>query len=280
MNRLHSTVWLLLITSSSFAVEGVALTATGDQIPYMTYGSGDPTLVLIHGWTNNRTFWEPHIPELSKDHQVVTLDLASFGESLYQRNDWSMRAFALDVDAVLDDLGTDEAVLVGFSMGGTVALELASLGRQYVKGVVLVDIHKDPEWQSDDSFIEEAAEHERRMWGTENAFDADFSEGASKTLVQRYLTRTPETVPNVWWDSLRQFFIWTREDLSERVALIDAPIVAINSSRGSTNVEAWNRIAPGFRVHVIDGVGHLGMIWEEIEEFDQALLKYVSQFEQ
>ena len=101
--RQHSAILLLLVVAKSLAAEGVALTETGDQIPYMTYGSGSPTLVLIHGWTGNRTSWEPHIPGLSKNNQVVTLDLASFGESLYKRNDWSMRAFALDVDAVLSD---------------------------------------------------------------------------------------------------------------------------------------------------------------------------------
>ena len=278
--RLHFAILLLLVVAKSLAAEGVALTETGDQIPYMTYGSGGPALVLMHGWTNNRTFWEPPIPGLSKNNQVVTLDLASFGESLYKRNDWSMRAFALDVDAVLNDLDTDEAILVGFSMGGTVALELASLDRQYVKGVVLIDIHKNPEWRPDDADIESAIEYKRRMWGNEEYIAADFSGGASETLVRRYLTRTPETAPDVWWESLRQLFLWSREDLSDRVALIDVPIVAINSSRSSTNVDAWHRIAPEFRVHVIDGVGHLGVIWENIEEFDQALLKYVSQFEQ
>jgi len=278
--RLHSAILLLLVVAKSFAAEGVALTETGDQIPYMTYGSGGPALVLIHGWTGSRTSWEPHIPRLSKNNQVVTLDLASFGESLYKRNDWSMRAFAIDVDAVLSDLDTDEAILVGFSMGGTIALELASLDRQYVKGVVLVDVHKNPEWLPDDADIESAVDYERRMYRNEESITAGFSDGASQTLVQRYLTRTPEIAPDVWWESLRQFFLWSREDLSDRVALVDFPIVAINSSRGSTNVDAWNRIAPGFRVHVVDGVVHLGVIWEKIEEFDQALLKYVSQFEQ
>jgi hypothetical protein len=40
MNRLNSFVWFLLIVTNSFAAEGVALTATDDQIPYMTYGKG------------------------------------------------------------------------------------------------------------------------------------------------------------------------------------------------------------------------------------------------
>jgi pimeloyl-ACP methyl ester carboxylesterase len=199
---------------------------------------------------------------------------------MYKRNDWSMHAFALDVDAVLKDLGTVEAVLVGFSMGGAVAIELASLNRQYVKGVVLVDILQDPEWRPDDAFIDEAAKYEREMWGNEDYIASEFSDGASRTLVQRYLSRTPETVPAVWWDSLRELLLWIRKDSLEKVALVDVPVFAINSPRELTNVDAWNRIAPGFRVHVIEGVGHLGMIWERVEEFDQVLLEYLNQLEQ
>ena len=124
---------LLVIATAFFTTashaEGVAVTETGDSIPYMTYGAGETTLVLVHGWTNNRTFWEPHIPGLSDRYQVVTLDLASFGESLVKRNDWSMRSFAMDIDAVLGQVKAPKVVLVGFSMGGAPVIELAALGR-------------------------------------------------------------------------------------------------------------------------------------------------------
>jgi pimeloyl-ACP methyl ester carboxylesterase len=280
MMRSFSAILLMLVAAKSLAAEGIAVTKTGDHIPYITYGSGSPSLVLIHGWTNNRTFWEPHVAVLSRDYQVVTLDLASFGESLYERDDWSMGAFALDVDTVISNLEIDEVILVGFSMGGSVALELASSDRKYVRGVVLVDMHQDPEWRPDEAFIESFVEYEQEMWGNEEYIATEFSDGASKTLVRRYISRTPETAPEVWWDSIRQLFLWIRDDFYNRVVLIDAPIVAINSAREPTNVAVWKEIAPGFQVHVIEDVGHLGVIWEKTEEFDQALLEYVGQFEQ
>lgn len=278
--RLRFLVFLSLLAVNSLAADDVAWTETGDQIPFMTYGDGSPTLVLIHGWTNNRTFWEPHIPGLSANNQVVTLDLASFGESVHKRTDWSMQAFALDVDAVLNELGINNAILIGFSMGGSVALELASLGRQNVKGVVLVDIHKDPEWRPNDAEMEAAVGYEREMWGNRERIASAIGEDASNTLVQRYLSRTPESAPDEWWESLRQYFHWSREEFSDSVAKIDVPIAAINTAQGATNVDAWNRIAPGFQVYVIDDVGHLGIIWEKIEEFDRALLDFVDRFEE
>lgn len=278
--RSLTAVLLILVAATSLAAEGIAVTETGDHIPYITYGSGSPSLVLIHGWTNNRTFWEPHIAGLTKNYQVITLDLASFGESLYKRDEWSMGAFASDVDAVLRELEIREAVLVGFSMGGSVALELASFDRKYVRGVVLVDMHQDPEWRPDEAFIESFVEHEKEMWGNEDYIATDFSDGASKTLVRRYISRTPETAPEEWWESIRQLFLWIRNDFTNRVALIDVPIVAINSAQNPTNVAVWKEIAPGFQVHLIEDVGHLGVIWEKTEEFDQALLDFVDEFKQ
>ena len=280
MNRLLSTVFLLLIAEITLAAEGVATTQTGDQIPYISYGSGSPSLILIHGWTNNRTFWEPHVAALSKNHQVVTLDLASFGESIYKRDDWSMGTFALDVDVVISDLRIDKAVLVGFSMGGSIALELASSDRKYVRGVVLVDMHQDPEWRPDEAFIESFVEDEKETWGDEDSLAASFSDGAPRTLVRRYISRTPETAPDAWWESVRQLFLWIRNDFTNRVAQIDVPIVAINSARNPTNVAVWKEIAPGFQVHIVEDVGHLGIIWEKTEEFDQALLDFVGEFKQ
>lgn len=279
MNIQRCIILLLLLATSSFAAEGTALTATGDQISYMKYGNGRPALILIHGWANNQTFWEQQIPGLSNDHQVVTLDLAGFGTSAYERDDWSMRGFALDVDAVLIDLGIDEAVLVGFSMGGTVALELASLGRPYVKGVVLVDTLRDPQYRPELERIEQVVEYNRSMWGKEEFFASFLSDGAPEALVQRLMSSAPEAVPDVWWESLRQVILWNRERFLDTVALIDVPIVAINSAQRPTNIDAWSRIAPGFRVHVIDGVGHLGVIWKKVEEFNRALLEHISQID-
>lgn len=260
--------------------DGVALTKFGDEISYMIHGSGSPTLILVHGWTDNRTFWEPHISGLSAKYQVVTLDLASFGESLVKRDEWSMQSFASDVDAVLSALNPEKAVIVGFSMGGAPAIELATLGRENILGIVLVDIFQDIEWRPTDAFIEEFVERERRMWGDEDYLAKGFSEGASKTLVKRYVSRTPQIPPEVWWESIRQFFIWTREELLKKLVLVDVPIAAISSDRQSTNMEAWKRVVPDFEVYTMEDVGHLGVIWEKTDEFDQALIEHVTRFQE
>jgi len=273
---------LLVIATAFFTTashaEGVAVTETGDSIPYMTYGAGETTLVLVHGWTNNRTFWEPHIPGLSDRYQVVTLDLASFGESLVKRNDWSMRSFAMDIDAVLGQVKAPKVVLVGFSMGGAPVIELAALGREEIIGIVLVDTFNDVEWKPSDKFIEDTIDEETRLWGDEASIRPSFSEGASETLVRRYISRTPETVPDVWWESIRQLFLWQRQDFRSLLPKINVPITAINSTDPPTTVEAWRRYVPGFKVHYIQDVGHLGVIWEHVDEFDSALISYVEDF--
>ena len=280
--KLRLAVLLVIITalfSSGALGQGVAMTASGDSIAYMTYGRSTTTLVLVHGWTNNRTFWEPHIPRLSERYRVVTLDLASFGESSTRREDWSMRSFALDIDAVLDQLDAKEAIVVGFSMGGAASIELAALGRDDVIGVVLVDVLQDVEARPDDQYIESFINAYRDSWHDPKWVRSDgFSETTSETLIRRYLSRTPETVPDVWWSSARNFWVWVRDDLRSTLSEVNVPISAINSDLSPTNVEAWRRYVPDFNVHLLEGVGHLGAIWERIDEFDSALIGFVEEY--
>jgi pimeloyl-ACP methyl ester carboxylesterase len=135
-----------------------ALSADGLRIAYERHGDKGPVLVLVHGWTNNRSFWEPHPESLARDFQVVTLDLPGFGESGNGRDIWTMEGFGQDVAAVVAALGADPVFLVGFSMGGAAVLEAAAVLEDRVAGVVLVDVFHDVNQRYDrtaiDTFVE------------------------------------------------------------------------------------------------------------------------------
>ena len=64
--------------------------ADGVSVQYELSGSGEPTLLLVHGWTNNRTFWEPHTTALAHSNRVVVMDLPGFGNSGMNRESWTM----------------------------------------------------------------------------------------------------------------------------------------------------------------------------------------------
>jgi pimeloyl-ACP methyl ester carboxylesterase len=126
------------------AVERAAARAPdGVSIAYDVRGAGDPTLVFVHCWACDRTFWKEQVDVFAEDHRVVTLDLAGHGESGREREAWSVLGLAGDVEAVVDELGLERVVLVGHSMGGPVSLEAARRMPGRVLGVACIDTLHD-----------------------------------------------------------------------------------------------------------------------------------------
>jgi 3-oxoadipate enol-lactonase len=106
-------------------------------------GSGRP-IILLHGSPFDRRMWAPQLAGLSGEFRIVAPDLPGYGSSPLRAATMTMRAFADAVVELLDALGIDRAVVVGLSMGGLVAMELA-LGRpERVEGVVLAATSSAP----------------------------------------------------------------------------------------------------------------------------------------
>lgn len=106
------------------------------KISYSETGKGG-AIVLLHGFLENQTMWQDLIPELSKKHRVITIDLLGHGESDCLGYVHSMEDNADVVRAVLSKLRIRKAVFVGHSMGGYVALAFAEMYSATVKGLVL-----------------------------------------------------------------------------------------------------------------------------------------------
>jgi pimeloyl-ACP methyl ester carboxylesterase len=97
-------------------------------------GSG-PAVLLVHAGVTDRRMWDPVLPALSHAFRVVRADLRGFGESPLPGGEYSD---ADDLDALLDSLGIVDAAVVGSSLGGRVALELATLHPGRVTSLVLL----------------------------------------------------------------------------------------------------------------------------------------------
>lgn len=110
----------------------------GRRINLVELGDGPP-LVFIHGlggcWQN----WLPNIPAAARQHRVIALDLPGFGASQMPRDAISIPAYAATITAICCELGIPAATVVGNSMGGLVAAELAVGYPGLVERLVLVD---------------------------------------------------------------------------------------------------------------------------------------------
>jgi malonyl-CoA O-methyltransferase len=92
---------------------------------------GRPPLVLLHGWGHSRQCWQALLPDLTREQDVYNLDLPGFGDNA----DWQLPELE-DALAVLAELLPDQCVLVGWSLGGHLALRLATQNPGKVAGVI------------------------------------------------------------------------------------------------------------------------------------------------
>ncbi|MER5602877.1 alpha/beta hydrolase [Streptomyces sp. NPDC002265] len=96
-------------------------------------------LVLVHGHPFDRTMWAPQIEAFSSGRRVVAPDLRGYGGSPVVPGRTPLSVFALDVEALLDDLEINTFVLAGLSMGGQIAMECQDRFGDRVRGLVLAD---------------------------------------------------------------------------------------------------------------------------------------------
>ena len=107
-------------------------------ISYSDIGKGS-TVVLLHGFLENKTMWKDLAPNLSKKNRVLSIDLLGHGETECLGYVHSMEENAEIVKAILSRLRIRKAVIIGHSMGGYVALAFAELYPKIVKGIVLLN---------------------------------------------------------------------------------------------------------------------------------------------
>ncbi|HET8602755.1 MAG TPA: alpha/beta fold hydrolase [Marmoricola sp.] len=112
----------------------------GHRLEYTEYGSGDRWVVLVHGQLMPRRMHQPLARRLAEaGAHVVTVDLLGHGRSDRPEDPllYSMTAFAEQVVALLDQLGADQAVVGGTSLGANVSLEVATIAPERVRGLVI-----------------------------------------------------------------------------------------------------------------------------------------------
>jgi pimeloyl-ACP methyl ester carboxylesterase/predicted glycosyltransferase len=113
----------------------------GVRVFYEVYGSGEPTILLLPTWSLlHSRHWKLQIPYLARHCRVVAFDGRGNGRSdrPQEPEAYDEREFAADALAVLDATETEQAVIVGFSLGGQRGLILAAEHPERVEGAVFI----------------------------------------------------------------------------------------------------------------------------------------------
>jgi pimeloyl-ACP methyl ester carboxylesterase len=111
----------------------------GASLAYEDVGMGSQPIIFVHGWSCDHTAFEKQSKFFDRSHRVVSVDLRGHGESDAPDEDYTMASFADDLAYVCTELGLVKPTVVGHSMGGNVALELAARHPTIAGSIVLID---------------------------------------------------------------------------------------------------------------------------------------------
>jgi pimeloyl-ACP methyl ester carboxylesterase len=109
----------------------------GINLYYETHGAGPP-MILLHGGLGSGGMFGPVLPALAERHQVIAVDLQGHGRTADIDRPIDVRLMADDIAALIDHLGLDTPDLVGYSLGGGVALQTAAKYPAKVRRLVVV----------------------------------------------------------------------------------------------------------------------------------------------
>jgi len=107
------------------------------NLPYAWHGSGEP-LVLIAGLGAKGTSWQPFLDTAASQFRVLTFDNRGSGQAPELTGPTSIREMARDLLTLLDRLGIERVPIIGRSMGGMIAQELAQIAPERIERLVLV----------------------------------------------------------------------------------------------------------------------------------------------
>ena len=273
----------LFIYSCKKEADNVAISSDGVKISFDQQGEGEPALVFVHGWGNTKSVWDAQMAHFSEKYGVIAVDLPGFGESGYNRTNWTTASFGEDVAAVIKKLNLKKVVLVGFCSGAYNIIETANMAPENIIGLVLVDIFQNVEMEYSPEML---AYMDSVMWDVvTNPTNEKFVAGgfykknpeASYERVLSMLSGHKNTSRIGWKESLDDLLRWHNEDRIESLKKVRVPIISINSNMEPTNVEAFKKYVPSYELKIIPDVAHLVM-WDNPEEFNRLLEESVQEF--
>jgi pimeloyl-ACP methyl ester carboxylesterase len=176
----------------------------GINLYYETHGSGTP-LVLLHGGLGSGEMFGPVLPMLAERHKVIAVDLQGHGRTADIDRPIDIRLMAGDIAALMEHLRLGTADLVGYSLGGGVALQTAAKYPAKIRRLVMVSANLRP-----DAIYPEM----RAQQGQVNAAAAEFMKDTPMYQLYQRVAPRPEDFPRLLTkigESMSKDFDFTEE---------------------------------------------------------------------
>jgi pimeloyl-ACP methyl ester carboxylesterase len=235
----------------------------GVKLNVLEQGSGPLTLVFLHYFGGSALEWQAVVGQLASDYRCVAVDLRGHGDSDAPETGYSVEDMADDVAALVHDLSLTQFVLVGHSMSGKVALQLASRQPEGLQKLLLVSPSPPrPEPIPDKDRQHMLATHGQRSAAEqtfENITAFNVSDLAREQIIADNL-RTSATAWNAW------LTVGSREDIADQMVSIRVPVaIIVGAEDRALSPDVQPQLTTPYlknvTVETIVGAGHL-LPWE------------------
>ena len=249
------------------------------DIYYEIMGQGEP-LVMIRGVGSTVDHWYEQVPVLSKKYQLLVFDNRGIARSSDPGGSFSTKNMAADTVALMVALGIKKAHVLGYSMGGMIAQELALAYPEKINGLILVAtdcgislrISARPEYSGLFTEMIRLGTNEAKTAAAACLFAKQTFE-SRPDIIQRY-AEVSLRFPAAQKTLERQWEAITRHEACGRLQNINAPTLVITGSEDvlipAENSRVLAERIPNARVRSIDGGGHLFVV-EKAQQFNEAV---------
>ena len=255
------------------------------NIYYEIIGKGPP-LAMIRGVGSNVDHWYEQVSALSQKFQLLIFDNRGIARSSDPGGPFTIRDMATDTIALMEAVGIEKAHVLGYSMGGMIAQEMALNHPQRIGGLVLVAtdcgisrrIKARPEASRLFSEMVRLGTKEARLAAERCLFAGQTFEN-NPAVIRRY-AEVSQRFPAAQAMLARQWAAVKQHDASQRLRLISSPTLAITGSEDvlipPQNSALLAELIPGAHSASIDGGGHLFLI-EQPRQFNEAVNGFLEQ---
>ena len=250
------------------------------NIVYDQCGSGDTTLLFVHGWCINKEYWAEQKKYFCDKYKVVTLDLPGFGQSGKNRTDWSFDQYANDINEFIKTAQLKNVILVGHSMSGDILLLMDTKYPGAIIGIIGIDNLKSPGIKNTETQTEEIenffAMLNKNFAGTVEQFTKEnlFTPSADQLIVDRVMNDFKKSDSVIAIKVLRALVDASQKE-RDMMQQLKHTLYLVNSNTGPTQIDSLKKYCKASaEVEYIKGTGHYPMI-EKPAEFNAALEKVI-----
>jgi len=261
-----------------------SLDLDGRSLYYEVHGQGEP-LLCVHGLSVDTLGWALQLPAFSERHQTVIFDNRDVGQSSYVEHEYEVADMAADALALADELDLTSFHLMGISMGGAIAQEIALAAPERVSTLTLaVTFPRGGAWAHKlaETWGARAQEmpHERHVDELLllNLSEEFYENAEGVAYVRGMMLQNPH--PQAPEAFARQLAASSRHDALERLPSLEMPVHVIGGERDIL-VPVWKsaelaEAIPGARLTVLERAPH-GLSLERAVEFNRLVLDFVAE---